>query len=78
MRADQYMLDTKTGRLWQIVLDEKKRTQLQAVSYIGIILGEETYEPDTADAVSKHREISQRAAVERIQQAMDEAKKQKK
>ncbi|WP_262694608.1 hypothetical protein [Kordiimonas aquimaris] len=32
-RRDQYMLDTHTGRLWQIVEDKQKQTYLSEVSY---------------------------------------------
>lgn len=33
-RADQYMLDTATGRLWRIVIDDKGHAILQNVDYI--------------------------------------------
>ena len=32
-RRDQFLLDTQTGRLWQIVQDEKKRQSLQIVPF---------------------------------------------
>jgi hypothetical protein len=33
VRADQYMLDTQTGRLWQIAVDTNNAPILQAVPY---------------------------------------------
>ena len=33
MRADQFMLDTQTGRLWQLVVDTNGAALLQAVPY---------------------------------------------
>jgi len=32
-RRDQYMLDTKTGRLWNIAENDKKQSWLQIVPY---------------------------------------------
>jgi hypothetical protein len=32
-RKDQYMLDTQTGRLWQMVADEKGRQALNSIPY---------------------------------------------
>jgi hypothetical protein len=43
-RKDQYMLDTQTGRLWQIVVDDKTVLKLQPITYIQGI-GNETYIP---------------------------------
>lgn len=34
LARDQYMLDTETGRLWQIVQGEKGNTVLQMVPYV--------------------------------------------
>ena len=34
LRKDQYMLDTKTGRLWQIVESKDGRAGLQAIPFI--------------------------------------------
>jgi hypothetical protein len=32
-RSDQFLLDTQTGRLWQIVVDDKKSKSLQIVPF---------------------------------------------
>jgi hypothetical protein len=34
MRADQFLLDTQTGRLWRIVVDKEKGVLLSSVPYI--------------------------------------------
>ena len=34
IRADQYLLDTKTGIVWQLVQDEKKRTMWEPMMKI--------------------------------------------
>lgn len=34
MRADQYMLDTQTGRLWQITQDTNSAITLQPIHYV--------------------------------------------
>ena len=55
-RADQFLLDTKTGRLWLRVKGEEDRTLMQPVPIIQI-LGYEAYIPDPDDEVEAHREF---------------------
>lgn len=48
MRRDQFVLDTYTGRLWQIVKNEKDDTLLQEVRYLDPVLGDcRTPAPDS-------------------------------
>jgi len=44
-RRDQYMLDTKTGRLWNIAVNNKKQSWLQIVPY-GSVNGSMSILPD--------------------------------
>jgi hypothetical protein len=36
MRADQYMLDTQTGRLWQLIVSTNNSVSLQPVTYCAL------------------------------------------
>lgn len=54
MARDQYMLDTQTGRLWQIVTDKDGALKLQPVPYQSMI-GQLHLEPPTAQR--EHAEI---------------------
>lgn len=47
-RRDQYMLDTQTGRLWQIVVNDKEVKSLEPVLYTSVD-GTKTIEPEDAD-----------------------------
>lgn len=47
MRADQYLLDTQTGRVWQLVTDKDGKLNLQPVPYISMV-GQLHLEPPTA------------------------------
>lgn len=56
-RRDQFLLDTHSGRLWQMVEDDEERSKLQAVPFIQIF-GEEAYLPDPELDVQKHRQLN--------------------
>jgi len=43
VRADQYMIDTKTGRIWQIVKDDNGSLCLQHIPYIEYSDGNKEY-----------------------------------
>ncbi len=51
-RQDQYLLDTQTGRLWQIVESKGGGSKLQPVKYIQIF-GDELYTPEPDIEVEK-------------------------
>ena len=53
-RRDQYLLDTQTGRLWQIVEDEEHRNKLQPVPFVQA-LGDEAFIPDPLEEVETLR-----------------------
>ena len=55
-RKDQFLLDTQTGRLWQVVVDEEGRTKLQPVPFIQV-WGDEAYIPDPMKEVVGQREL---------------------
>jgi hypothetical protein len=78
MRADQFMLDTQTGRLWQIVVDKEGRQKLQAVPYLGIWMGEESYVPDSEEEVASHRQMARQLAAKQFQEAIDDPATQSK
>lgn len=50
MRADQYLLDTKTGRLWNMVADKDGNTKLQPVLIENVNYKEGKYSPLFLDA----------------------------
>jgi hypothetical protein len=63
-RCDQYMLDTKTGRLWQVVMNSDSIACLQPVNYQwGVeIIDSNSYKekygslpPQTADIISNEK-----------------------
>jgi len=56
-RRDQYMLDTQTGRLWQIVKDKDGVTLLQSVAYIGVYWGENRFTPDDRKTVENENSL---------------------
>jgi uncharacterized protein (UPF0297 family) len=62
-RSDQFLLDTKTGRLWQIVKNEKDRTLLQPVGFLQI-LGDEAYIPDTDEEAKTMKGLSRQRTIE--------------
>lgn len=43
MRADQYLLDTKTGRLWNMIADKDGNTRLQPVAIESMIVKDGKY-----------------------------------
>ncbi len=61
----QYMLDTQTGRLWQIVHDEKDNNKLQPVPYIQI-LGDEAYIPDPPSDVELDRKFTRNKTLQNM------------
>ena len=56
MRADQYMLDTETGRLWQIVVNSEGAKSLEPVPYY-LIPGDKAFIPDTVEEAEAHKKI---------------------
>jgi hypothetical protein len=55
LARDQFMLDTQTGRLWQLTVDREGKPSLQPVPYSSTI-GELHLEPPTAQR--EHAEIA--------------------
>jgi len=55
IHADQFLLDTQTGRLWQMVVDKEGRQKLQPVTYIQV-WGFEAYAPDPPEELARFRE----------------------
>lgn len=54
--SQQYMLEIKTGRLWNVVADEGGQKLLQPVPYIDAATGEQEYsipEPLSSDPIPK-------------------------
>ena len=59
-RRDQYMLDTTTGRIWQIVEDSDKRLKLQPVPYKQLT-GLEAYIPDPETDAEQEQAATRKA-----------------
>jgi len=72
-RSDQYLLDTQTGRLWQIVTDKESRTKLQAVPFIQILWGDEAYAPDSPQEVEAQRNLVRKQTEAAFKKAIEEA-----
>lgn len=64
-RSDQFLLDTQSGRLWQIVVDEKGNKKLQAVPIVQIF-GGEAYSPDSQQEVETHKAFVRRLLLEEM------------
>lgn len=71
-RSDQFLLDTKTGRLWQIVKGEKDRTLLQPVPFLQI-LGDEAYIPDTDEEAKTMKGITRQRTIEEWRKSQQDA-----
>ena len=71
-RSDQYMLDTQTGRLWQVVVDTNQVQTLQPVLYRAID-GTRTLVPESAE--EEMRRVSE--ILRRYQQEADKQKTEK-
>ena len=69
-RKDQYLLDTQTGRLWQIVEDKEGRTKLQPVPFIQI-WGDEAYIPDPMNQVEGQRDLMLMKRAEDLKKLFD-------
>lgn len=65
-RADQFLLDTKTGRMWQIVVDSENRQKLQPVRFIHA-QGNEAYLPESEDAIQSIDQMLRRLFLEELQ-----------
>ncbi|QYM77848.1 hypothetical protein K0B96_11010 [Horticoccus luteus] len=65
-RADQFLLDTQTGRLWQVVVDKEGRQKLQPVPIIQI-LGDEAYIPETDGEVAAFRKMMRQRTLDELQ-----------
>ena len=50
-RADQFLLDTQTGRMWQIVVDKEGVKKLQPLPIIQIAYVMDLFAPETASEV---------------------------
>ena len=67
-RSDQYMLDTATGRLWQIVVDKDKNQRLQPVPVVQL-LGEEAYIPEPQERDEAYRDMLRGASIEQMKKS---------
>ena len=72
-RSDQYLLDTHTGRMWQIVENKEKQSVLQPVP-IKQLFGEEAYIPEPVERDEAFRDMLRTNTVEKMKQ--ENAKKQ--
>ena len=73
----QFMLDTQTGRLWQIVVDKEKVVSLDPVKYQGAFYGEMRLMPDIKKTAEYHDSILYDAA-ERDFSIKNKSKKEEK
>ena len=80
-RADQFLLDTQTGRLWQIVVDKEGRQKLQPVPFIQVnpLMAQrgEAYLPDPADKIALHQANARLFMETMDRQEIEEAYKKK-
>jgi len=76
-RADQFLLDTQTGRLWQIVIDKEQNKKLQPVPFIQV-WGDESYIPDPMKEVEAQRKLILMKRAEDLKKALEGNKQQKK
>ena len=67
-RSDQYLIDTETGRLWQLVVDENKNTKMRPIPIIQL-LGEEAYVPEPIERDEQFRENLREAMIKKIEQS---------
>jgi hypothetical protein len=70
-RRDQYLLDTQTGRLWQVVSGQSEQVKLQPVPFIQV-LGDEAYMPDPDDEVTALRKLTRMKTAEEMKKALTE------
>jgi hypothetical protein len=75
-RQDQFMLDTETGRLWQMVVDKESSKKLQPVPFIQI-LGNEAYIPDAPKEVDFQKDYSRNKALSEFGKPMGDANDKK-
>jgi len=76
-RADQFLLDTQTGRLWQIVIDKKQNQKLQPVPFIQV-WGDESYIPDPMEEVEGKRKLMLLERAEKFKKLFEGEGQQKK
>lgn len=62
-RKDQFLLDTFTGRLWQVVLNENERIRLEPVPLIQII-GDEAFIPESEEETKNLRKMTRNRTME--------------
>ena len=67
-RSDQFLLDTATGRLWQLVIDDKQNKKMQPVPIIQL-LGEEANVPEPLERDEQWREHLRADTIKKIQEA---------
>ncbi|MDU0111737.1 hypothetical protein RT723_01665 [Psychrosphaera aquimarina] len=72
-RSDQYLLDTHTGRMWQIVENKDKQSVLRPVP-IKQLFGEEAYIPEPVERDEAFRDMLRTNTMEKMKQ--ENAKKQ--
>ena len=67
---DQFLLDTQTGRLWQIVVGSEGNRKLQPVPFIPV-WAEEAYIPDPETEVKGQRELLLKKRAEDLRKMFD-------
>lgn len=75
-RADQFLLDTQTGRLWEIVVNKEGQQKLQPVPYIQLA-GYDAFTPDSPADVEQLRAMAKQLAMEEYAKKMEAEKKSK-
>ena len=73
-RADQYLLDTKTGRLWLIVMSEEGQKKLQAVPFIGVWMGQDSLLPDSDADMARYHEFARELAGQEMMKKFQKTK----
>ena len=62
-RKDQFLLDTKTGRLWLVVSGDNQYPKLTPVPFVQL-LGHEAYIPDSQEDIEAHRKVGRQQMIE--------------
>ena len=73
-RTDQFLLDTQTGRLLQLVVDKEGNNKLQPVPFIQI-WGGEAYIPDPMKEVKGQRKLMLMKRTEDLKKLFDNQSK---
>ena len=74
-RSDQYMLDTKTGRLWKAVLNKDQETVLQSVTYLSAV-GGSSLMPDSDEDVKMVNSYLRQQAIKDAVKSVEPKKEQ--